>query len=260
MLRVEDMRRLWRERLSRRVAARRGFSAILEREALEGTRLEVPVYHVLLGGRKVGPYDRRTIVGMRIKQTLTSEHVLIATDGTQLSVADLVQLRAPDGNFQPNRSGTYSLVQATYPASLTGVQGPGPQVPAFKGEIEARVQSGVLRLAGRFRKGMGWKEDRVKLPLKNVVHARVRGSMVDLWLRHAGKEGFQRITLELFTPESAGELVDWLPDATPWPQADSLPAPLSVPKPGYPMLWVAVIGTMVVIGAVFVLVLTRRIY
>jgi len=31
------------------------------------------IYHVLLEGRKVGPYDRRTIVGMRIKKTLTSD-------------------------------------------------------------------------------------------------------------------------------------------------------------------------------------------
>lgn len=222
--------------------------------------MEAPVYHVLLEGGKVGPYDRRTIVGMRIKQTLTSEHVLIASDGSQLTVADLVKLRPRDNSFQPNRSGSYSLVQATYSASLLGVQGPGPKVPAFKDEIEARVQSGVLRLAGRFRKGMGWKEDRIKLPLKDIVHARVRASIVDLWLRHEGQGRLQRITLELFTPESAGEFVDWLPSATPWPHADSLPAPLATPRHGNPMMWVAVIGTALVVGAVLVYVLSRRIY
>ena len=30
----------------------------------------------MLEGRQVGPYDRRTIVGMRIKNTLTSDHLL----------------------------------------------------------------------------------------------------------------------------------------------------------------------------------------
>lgn len=222
--------------------------------------MDAPVYHVLLEGGKVGPYDRRTIVGMRIKQTLTSEHVLIASDGSQLTVADLVKLRPRDNNFQPNRSGSYSLVQATYSASLLGVQGPGPSIPAFKDEIEARVQSDVLRLAGRYRKGLGWKEDRVKLPLQDIVHARVRASIVDLWLRNAGQQRLQRVTLELFTPEAAGEFVDWLPNATPWPQPDSRPAPLATPHHGHPMMWVAVIGTALMVGAVLVYVLSHRTY
>lgn len=222
--------------------------------------MDAPVYHVLLEGRKVGPYDRRTIVGMRIKQTLTSDHVLIADDGRQLTVADLVRVRPRDSGFQPNRTGSYSLVQATYSASLLGVQGPGPAIPPFKDEIEARVQSGVLRLAGRFRKGLGWKEDRVKLTMKDVVHARVRASVVDLWLRNEGQERLQRVTLELFTPEAAGEFVDWLPAATPWPEADSQPAALAAPRDSSHLLWVAVIGTAVIIGAVLVLLLSRRMY
>lgn len=222
--------------------------------------MEAPVYHVLLEGRKVGPYDRRTVVGMRIKQTLTSEHVLIASDGSQLTVADLLKLRPRDNSFQPNRSGSYSLVQATYSASLVDVQGPGASIPAFKDEIEARVQSGVLRLAGRFRKGLGWKETRVKLTMRDIVHARVRASVVDLWLKNSGQDRLQRVTLELFTPEAAGEFVDWLPEATPWPEADSQPAALApVRRPSH-LLWVAVIGSLVVIAGVLVLVLSRRIY
>jgi hypothetical protein len=225
--------------------------------------LDAPVYHVLLEGRKVGPYDRRTIVGMRIKQTLTSEHVLIASDGRQLTVADLVALRPRDNvpsNFQPNRSGSYSLVQATYPASLLAVQGPGTDIPAFKDEIEARVQSDVLRLAGRFRQGLGWKEDRVKLPMKSFVHARVRASVVDLWARNEGQPGLQRITLELFTPEAAGEFVDWLPAATPWPEVDSQPAALAAPHRPSHLLWVAIVAAALVVGTVLVVLLTRRIY
>ena len=52
--------------------------------------MENPVYHVLLEGRKVGPYDRRTIVGMRVKKTLDSKSVLLGSDGTRITVADLV--------------------------------------------------------------------------------------------------------------------------------------------------------------------------
>ena len=43
-------------------------------------------YHVLLEGRRVGPYDRRTIVGMRIKKALTSADVLVTAEGGQLTV------------------------------------------------------------------------------------------------------------------------------------------------------------------------------
>jgi hypothetical protein len=219
--------------------------------------LDEPVYHVLLEGGKVGPYDRRTVVGMRIKKTLTSEHVLIASDGQQLTVADLVKLRPRDNAFQPNRSGSYSLVQATYSASLLGVQGPGIAIPKFKGEIEARVQSDVLRMAGRFRQGLFWKEDRVKLPLDRVVHARVRGSIVDIWLRQDGTTALQQITLELFTPEAAGEFVDWLPHATPVPRSAE-PATQASGTQNSLLVWVAVIGTVLAIAAVLLLVVLTR--
>lgn len=223
--------------------------------------MDDPVYHVVLEGRQIGPYDRRTIVGMRIKKTLTSEHELIARDGSRLSVADLLKTRPRDNSFQPNRSGTYSLVQASYSASLVGVQGPGMHVPTFKGEIEARVQSGVLRMAGRFRARLGWREDRVKLPLKDIVHARVRNSLVDLWLRNEGQSKLQRVTLELFTHVAAGELVEWLPSATPWPNRDSEPAGGRGQPQGHRGLWIAGAAcTAAALVVVLVVLLSRRMY
>lgn len=216
------------------------------------------VYHVLLEGRTVGPYDRRTIVGMRIKHALEGEHVLIGTDGTQLTVSDLIG-RKPPPAFNPDRSGSFSVVQATYPAGLVEVRGRGMEIPAFKGEIEARVQGDVLRLAGRFRQGLGWKEDRVKVVLKDVAHARVTGTQVDLWLRGDQADPLQRISLELFTPEAAGELVDWLPAATPFPDS---PAAKSARAggPGAHGLWIAVVAGTVVVGLMMAVVLFRRLY
>jgi hypothetical protein len=222
--------------------------------------VDEPVYQVLLEGRAIGPYDRRTIVGMRIKKALTSDHVLIRSDGTQLTVKELVNIRPRDKTFQPTRSGSYSVVQATFPASLLGVQGAGMSIPPFKGEIQARVQSRHLRLAGRFRSGLRSKEDRVKLPLDEIVHARVRASIVDLWQRTQGQQGFLRLTLELFTPEAAGEFVEWLPRATPWPQPDTQPAALAQPKAAFPMVWVAAIGAAVLVSGLLAFVLSRRLY
>ena len=215
----------------------------------------------MLEGRAVGPYDRRTIVGMRIKKTLGSDDVLMASDGSRLTVADLLRSRPSDDIFQPNRTTSYSLVQATYSASLVEAQGGSHAIPAFKGEIEARIQTDVLRIAGRFRRGFGWKEDRVKVPLKDIVHARVRNSIVDLWLRAAGQAKFQRITLELFTPEAAGEFVEWLPAATPWPEADSQPAALQPAGQSPVWLWVVVlIAVTVAVAGALVAVLSRWLY
>jgi len=197
--------------------------------------VDEPLYHVLLEGRKVGPYDRRTVVGMRIKKTLTSEHVLITDSGVQLTVADLVRRKPKETPFQPSRSGSYSLVQATYSASLLGVRGEGYQIPRFRGEVEARIQTDVLRLAGRFRKGLGWKDDRVKLPIDQIRFARVRSSVVDLWLAPSGQAATQCLSLELFMPETAGEFVEWLQHAKPWPESGDGIA--GAPRPGGRRRW-----------------------
>ncbi|HSV44666.1 MAG TPA: hypothetical protein VLJ58_02645 [Ramlibacter sp.] len=224
--------------------------------------MEQPVFHVVLEGRKVGPYDRRTIVGMRIKKTLDSDHVLIDGDGNRLTVADLIGRRPRTNDFNPNRSQGFSVVQATYPACLVQVDGSALGIPNYRGEMELRVQSDVLRIAGRFRKGFGRKESRVKLPIKDVVHARVRGSQVELWLR-AGQEGLHRVALELFTPAVANELVDWLPAATPWPEADAVAALPLVPAGPFAhhhVLWVSVGSIAAVVGVVLTVLMLRRLY
>lgn len=223
------------------------------------TSKQATEYHVLLEGRSMGPYDRRTIVGMRIKEMLTSDNLLIDNHGVQLTVGDLLAQRLSQNGFNALRSGAFSTVQGTYAASLLGVRGRGYAIPAFRGEVEARVQGDVLRIAGRFRKGLGWKDDRVKIPLTAFAHARVVGSRLDLWLRRdaaAGSDTLQRMSLELFSPESAGELAQWLPAATP-------PPPALATAPGVTggndhLVWAAVIGGVsVLVLAVLMLAFGR---
>ncbi len=216
--------------------------------------MDQTVYHVLLEGRTVGPYDRRTIVGMRIKKALTSANVLMGTDGTRLTVGDLIG-RKPATSFPASRSGSFSVVHASYPAGLVRTEGRGAGVPRFKGEVEARVQGDVLRLAGRYRRGWSWKDGRIKIGLKEVVHARVAGSQVELWLRNGRPEQFQRITLELFMQETAAELARWFSAATPLP-AQGAAAPAVRPA-GLHGLWIAVTGASLVLG-VLLMVLLRR--
>ncbi|MEP6790711.1 MAG: hypothetical protein ABI907_05030 [Ramlibacter sp.] len=223
--------------------------------------MEQPVFHVVLEDRKMGPYDRRTIVGMRIKKTLTSEHVLIDSSGEPLTVGDLIGRTARSNDFQPNRTGGLSIVQATYPASLVDVEGSGMDIPRFKDEVEVRVQGDVLRVAGRFRSGLGWKEDRVKIPLRDIVHARIAGSQVDLWLRGSDApkgQPLQRIGLELFSHETAGELVEWLTHTTPWPDPVAPTKAAATPAlPSHHLMWVSMAGIAAVIGVVMVVLLHR---
>jgi hypothetical protein len=224
--------------------------------------VEHTVYHVLLEGRQVGPYDRRTIVGMRIKKALTSSHVLIGADGTQLSVGDLIRRRSPTP-FSSDRTGSYSVVKGAFAAWLIQVSGRGAGIPRFKGEIEARVQAdGVLRLAGRFRQGFRWKDGRVKIALKDVAHARIRGTQVDLSMRAAdGRRGAQ-FTLELFTPETANEFVECLPAATPFPGSSAVEQgraarSLAANRQAVWMAAISVVSVAMVVAVMLIVVLYR---
>lgn len=227
--------------------------------------MENPVYHVLLEGRKVGPYDRRTIVGMRVKKTLGSQNVLLGSDGSRITVADLVHQPADSGGFAASGNSrlssggsSYSVVQGIHAARLLEVQGKGYAIPPFQDELEVRVQTKVLRVSGRFREGRDWKEDRVKFPLQDIAHARLRGTVVDLWIRTADSSGSQRISLDLLKPEAAGELAESLPHTAPYPGSE----PLAGRAPGaaalHPLLWAALAGAVVVTGIALVWVLTRH--
>ena len=241
--------------------------------------MENPVYHVLLEGRRVGPYDRRTIVGMRVKKALRSKDLLVTRDGAQITVAQLLHqapaAAAQDAPAQPSSTapesgfaasgnsrpggGSHSVVQGIHPAQLLEVEGKGLAIPPFKGEVEVRVQTKVLRLSGRFREALGgWKEDRVKFPLQDIAHARLRGTVVDLWIRAAAGGGLQRISLDLLKPEAAGELAEALPFAAPWPGSEPLAArPLAKGSALHPWLWGAVVGTALLVGGVLVWVLVQ---
>lgn len=234
------------------------FSVILAPKQQLGTLVDHTVYHVMLEGRQVGPYDRRTIVGMRVKKTLTSNHVLVGADGSELTVGDLIRRRAPTP-FSTDRTGSYSVVQGSYPAWLMQVSGRGFEMPRFKGEIEARVQAdGFLRLAGRFRRGFGWKDGRVKVALKDVAHAQVKGTQVELGLRATDNRAPGQFTLELFTPEAVTEFVELLPGAKPFPGAAPVAAgPSAASRQAVWTAAISVLSVAMVVAVILVVVLYR---
>lgn len=209
----------------------------------------------------MGPYDRRTIVGLRIKKTLSSADQLEASDGSRLSVAELIGRRPPASEFNALRSGGYTSARHICSASLVGSEPGAVEVLPFRGEVEVRVHADVLRIAGSYRIGRAIKEGRVKFPLKDIAFVRIAGSLVDLWLRAgeapAASLPLQRLALDLFSNESAADLVHWLPDAQPWPHGDATAIPGARSNASISRwLWASLIGMALV--AVFALLVVLR--
>ena len=126
-----------------------------------------------------------------------------------------------------------------------------------------RVHADLLRIAGSYRVGRAIKDGRVKLRLKDIAFVRNAGSRVDLWL--AAGEGsapsvsLQRLALDLFSDESAADLVHWLPDAQPWPYGDATAMPQAGSKASLsPWLWAAAIGVALVAVLLAWIVLRQR--
>lgn len=199
-------------------------------------------YHLLLEGRQVGPYDRRTIVGMRLKNAIGGDSVLIGPDGRRLTVEELMH-----GRREPPQhavTGTFSLIKARFDARLASCERSGP-LPRYEGELEVRVQEDVLRVAG--------KDDRVKIPLADVVHARARDRFTDLWLRGEGG-ALQAATFEMASRQAADELVRWLPGAT-----QPTPAVLGAMRaPMPPAILVGIAGAVIAVVVVLVVLFGAR--
>ena len=209
-------------------------------------------FHVLAQGQPLGPYDRRTIVGMCIRQTLSGGDVLLDAAGNRLTVGDLLT-RQPPQAFEPQRTGSFSVVRAVYAGCLLDVEGDGLSIPSFQGEVEIRLQVDVLRISGRFRRWWRWREDRVKLPLQAIEQLRQEGSRLALGLRPAAGRPLQVVRLELFSSDAAADLARQLPA----PAANTASVGALAPAPATSALWVAVAAGSFV-AAVLVAVLLLR--
>jgi hypothetical protein len=202
------------------------------------------LYHVVvLEGQSLGPYDRRTIVGMRAKNALAADSVLIDSNGRRVTVEELMR----EGRDDFSLSGTFSIVKARFDAQIAACE-KGP-LPGYEGAVEVRVQPGILRVAGRLK----GKDDRVKIPLGDVPYARARSTFADLWIRGEGG-ALQAVSLQLASPEGAKELVKWLPDST-QPPAEVIVAG----RTALPLTVVAGVAgaVLAVVAVVLVLVLKR---
>jgi hypothetical protein len=132
-------------------------------------------YRILLNDKQVGPYDRRTIVGMRIKKLLGKNVALLRSDGLPMTVAQLMMDRfemadAVGGVHHPAgapASGLWPTFAVDFGGGWRGAGALG-----FVGKGELRFQGDVLRLSGQ-RKGrlFSSKQERMKLPMNTIASA-----------------------------------------------------------------------------------------
>jgi hypothetical protein len=242
----------------------RGRSGRIERQQGHLARSEVDeaTYHVVLDGRSVGPYDRRTILGMRIKHMLTGDHLLVTSGGARLTVRELIgasgEAAADGGDSARDVRGS----AGTSTGMLVMAGRRGFRIPKFIGEVEVRVQGDVLRIAGRHRRAFRWHDGRVKLPLADVVHARAKGPRADIWLQPAGASALQHVALYMFTSEAADELAARLAPkgaAHPALAAAQAAAAGDAALSSLRVLGVAAGAVVLVIGLVLLVLLYRRV-
>lgn len=174
-------------------------------------------YRLLLQSKQIGPFDRRTIVGMRMKKIITNDVLVMRNDGLMMSVGQLLADR-----FETTDALTGQMLSAPgfaseiWPTFLVDFGG-GLRAGAlgFVGRGELRFQSDVLRISGQRKRAFwGTKLDRAKIALVDIAAINVAlGSdssvALNLRLGHplAPVRKGQSVILKLDDADSANELV-----------------------------------------------------
>lgn len=159
-------------------------------------------YHLLVGDRQLGPYDRKTIVGMRIKKLIDDNLKVKRSDSHVMSVAQLVADRFEMADAESLHKHEVSPpASGIWPTFLVDCGGSLMRAGAFGfvGKGELRFQGDFLRLTANRKSGfMSTKRERVKLPLAALVSAAPdaqQASMLVLQLKpNHGLEGLEGIS------------------------------------------------------------------
>ncbi len=176
-------------------------------------------YHLLVGERQLGPYDRKTIVGMRIKKLIDDHLKLKRSDSHVMTVAQLLADRFEMADAQslqkyaasPPASGIWPTFLINCGGSLMK-----PGALGFIGRGELRFQGDFLRLTANRKSGIvSTRHERTKIPLSTLIsatsHAQQAHILV-LQLKPAhhieGVEGNAPALIELDDAESVRELLD----------------------------------------------------
>jgi hypothetical protein len=132
-------------------------------------------YSLLIADRQLGPYDRKTVVGMRIKKLIDNNLQLKRSDGHSMSVAQLLADRFEMADAQSlEKQAAAPPASGIWPSFLMNCGGSllRPGALGFIGRGELRFQGDFLRLTANRKSGMiSTRQERTKLPLSALVSA-----------------------------------------------------------------------------------------
>ena len=148
-------------------------------------------YSLVVEGRKIGPFDRRTLVGMRVKKLVEDHQILIRDDSLQMTVAEFVADRfemadAPVRGVIASAPPPPANASGLWPSFIVNFGGGTLRAGAFgfTGIGEMRYQGDLLRMTGRKRSGLvGSSEERIKVPMSGIASIRYTGTAVEFMLR-----------------------------------------------------------------------------
>jgi hypothetical protein len=148
-------------------------------------------YRLLLENKQVGPFDRRTIVGMRINKLIPKETSVLRSDGLLMTAAQLLADRNEQADPETGQLASAPVAMASvqwptylvnFGGNLGGVLGAGAL--GFVGQGELRFQSDALRLTGQRKSGLFRSaEDRVKIAISDIAAIDAVASVVHITLR-----------------------------------------------------------------------------
>jgi hypothetical protein len=151
-------------------------------------------YRLLLENRQVGPFDRHTIVGMRMKKLVPKDTSVLRSDGLLMTVAQLLADKSERANPQTGQlnSDLAPLPSALWPTFLVHFGGSGVRTGAlgFVGKGELRFQGDLLRVSGqrantKWGTLLGSKFERIKIAISDIaaIDALADTSQLQLILR-----------------------------------------------------------------------------
>ena len=179
-------------------------------------------YSIFVNGKPLGPYERRMIVGMRVKKIVTSDQMLWRDDGVEMSVAQLVQDK---DESTPASVAHDHLALSTLGAPSSGMwpqfdvlfggNALKPGAWGFSGNGHVSYHGDALRFKGRRRnKNLGMSRQEESLPLSAVESSKCADCVLEIRLQagltFGAKNDDNILRIEFATAHEANELRELL--------------------------------------------------
>jgi hypothetical protein len=180
-------------------------------------------YSLFVNGRHLGPYERRMIVGMRVKNIVTDDQLVQRHDGLDMTVAELledrlevkrgllsVQEASVESRLGPASSGMWPQFSVRY--------GGGPVKPGalgFNGAGQISYQGDLLCFKGNRRNAnLGMSRQEERLPVGAIASSLADDCFVEIVLKpdqplNPGHDP-QTVRVECATEHEATELWELL--------------------------------------------------